>query len=83
MKRATRTDDEKKASIHTSYFIEADPGTTISGDEIQNLMDESRRTGTPLWNLLPKLKNAKAQAIVGPGEGVPEIFHRKGRGSKK
>lgn len=83
LKHAKTTDDEKKASIHTSYIIEADPGTTISGDDIQDLMDESKRTGTPLWNLLPKLKNAKAKAIVSPGEGVPEIFHRKGRGSKK
>ncbi len=82
LKHAKTTEDFDKAAIHTSYVIQADPGKTISGDELADLMEESKRTGTPLWNLLPKLRSAKGIALVGPGDGVPEIFHRKGRGSK-
>jgi len=83
LKHAKTTDDFDNATIHTSYMIQAEPGQTISGDDLQDLMDESRKTGKPLWNLLPKLKNAKATAIVSPGDGVPEIFHRKGGRNKK
>jgi len=83
LKHAKTTDNFDKATIHTTYIIQADPGKTISGDELQNLMDESKRTGTPFWNLLPRLKNAKRTAIVSPGDGVPEVFHRKGRNKNK
>ncbi len=83
LKHAKTTDDFGNATIHTSYIIQAEPGKTISGDDLQDLWDESRRTGKPLWNLLPKLNNTKATAIVSPGDGVPEIFHRKGGRTKK
>lgn len=79
LKHAKITEDSDKSSIHTTYILEAEPGTTISGDEIAELMKESKKTNIPLWNLLPKLKNAKQTAIVSPGEGVPEIFQRKGK----
>ena len=83
LKHTKTTDDFDKATIHTSYIIQADPGKNISGDELADLIEESKKTKTPLWNLLPKLKNAKGSAIISPGEGVPEIFHRKGRRNKK
>ena len=83
LKHAKTTDGFYKATIHTSYIIQAEPGKTISGDNMVNLIEESKKTGIPLWNLLPKLKNAKATALISPGNGVPEIFSRKGRGSKK
>jgi len=83
LKHAKTTDDFDNATINTSYIISADPGKTISGDEVADLMEESKKTGIPLWNLLPKLKNTKKMAIISPGDGVPEIFHRKGRKNKQ
>ncbi len=83
LKLAKTTDDFDKAAIHTSYIIQADPGKTISGDDVADLMEKSKKTRTPLWNLLPKLKNVKVKAIISPGDGVPKIFHKKGRKSKK
>src|SRR3989338_4116755 len=82
LKHAKTTEDPHKETIHTSYIIQAESGKLISGNEIADLMEESKRTGTPLWNLLHRLSNAKATALVGPGDAVPEIFHRKGRGRK-
>lgn len=76
LKYAKTTENGSKSSIHTTYIIEAESGTTISGDEIADLMQESRKTNTPLWNLLPRLKKTKQSAIVSPGEGVPKIFQR-------
>jgi len=82
LQHTTVTEDPKKSTIHTSYMVEAEPGTKISGEDIQKLLKERDKTKKPLWNLLPKLKNVKTTAIVGPGESVPEVFNRKSRKSK-
>jgi len=84
LKHSKVMEDYEGASIHTSYMIEAEPGKKLFGDEIADLMEESKRTGTPLWNLLPKLKNVGTKmAIVSPGEGVIEISKRRKRGEKR
>ncbi len=77
------TDDYGSSTLNTSYIVEAEPGTTLSGDDIADIIEEGRRIGTPLWNLLPKLKNiGKTVAIVSPGEGVVEMNKRNKRGDK-
>ncbi len=78
LKYAKTTEDNNKSSIYTIYIIEAEPGKTISGEDITNILKERKETKTPLWNLLPKLKNVKSsKAIISPGEGVPEMSQRK------
>lgn len=78
LKYAKTTKDSSKSSIHISYIIESEPGKSISGKDIYNILKESEETKTPLWNLLSKLKNVKSsKAIISPGEGVPEMSQRK------
>lgn len=79
------SENKADAALSTEFFIEADPGTTISGDEIAELLEERRRTGVSLGKLAKKLKNVTIHAIASPGTGVPEIAKRSGgrRNAKK
>lgn len=76
------TEDESNAAFNTNILIHADPGTTISGDDLADLFEERKRTGISLASLAKKLKNASVEAYISPGEGVPEIAKRSG-GRKK
>lgn len=69
---------EDQATFNLSTMLEADPGTTISGDEIADMIEESKKTGIPLAKLIRRLKNVRATTIIQPGPGVPEIAGRKG-----
>lgn len=79
------TDDYDSATFHISSMIEADEGTTISGDDIADLIKESRATGVPMHRLIKKLNNVKSTIYVEPGPGVPEAAQRtpRKRGKKK
>jgi hypothetical protein len=72
-------DDETKAQFHVGTMVEADEGTTISGDEIEAMIKESKKTGIPVSKLLRNLKNAKVVTYIEPGPGVPELAKRKKR----
>jgi hypothetical protein len=67
------------------HIIEADEGTSMNGDDIQALFQESKDTGVPVAVLLRKgrIPNAKVRTIVTPGPGVVEQKSRSGRGGKK
>jgi hypothetical protein len=69
----------EKDQFHLSTYIEADPGTTISGDEIADLIKESKATGEPLAKLAQKIKNVRITTVITPGPGIPEISNRKSR----
>ena len=71
------TDDEENADFNVGIMIKADKGTTISGDDIANMIEERKRTGVSMAKLVQRLKNVKAQTIITPGQGVPEIAARK------
>lgn len=71
--------DIEKGEFHLSTDIEADPGTTISGDDIANLIKESNVTGEPLAKLVQKLKNVRITTTITPGPDIPEIAGRKPR----
>jgi len=77
------TDDYSKSPLNLTTIIKANSGKTISGDEVANLIKEGKRTGIPLAKLIRKLKNVKAQTIITPGEGVPQISGRRGGRKKK
>ena len=73
------TSTEGSEVFHISNMVEAAPGKTISGDDIADLMEESKRTGVPLAKLLGKLKDVKVQSIISPGDDIPNIIKRKKR----
>jgi len=72
-----RTENESEAAFKFDTFVMAKPGETISGDDIADLIEESRETGVPLAKLMRRL-DADVQTIVTPGDGVPEIAARTG-----
>jgi len=59
-------------------IIMADEGTTISGDELNDLIAEARAKKVPVASLVQKLPNATAQTFVSPGPGVVEQAPRSG-----
>ncbi len=69
---------EDRATFHLSTMLEADPETTISGDDIADIIEESKKTGVTIAKLIRRLKNVRATTIIQPGPGVPEIAGRKG-----
>lgn len=77
-----RSDDPDKAQFHVQTLVEADPGTQISGDEIADIMAESKRTGVPIAKLLSRLKNARVTTIIEPGESIPDKASRTTRKSR-
>jgi hypothetical protein len=60
----------------------AEPGHTISGDEIAAMFEERERTGTSFGILARNLKNVSVKAYVSAGPGVPEKAARKRRRTK-
>jgi len=80
---AEATSEPSEAAVNIETFVMAEPGKSISGDDIADLLEKSRETGETMAKLLRKLPNAKVTSIVSPGPGVPEMAKRKGgRGSK-
>jgi hypothetical protein len=71
-----RTGNDKKGEFHLYTDIEADPGTTISGDDIADLIKESNETGEPISKLVRKLKNARITTTITPGPAIPKIAGR-------
>lgn len=71
-----KADDESTAHFHMDTIVEADEGTTISGDDLADLMEESNRTGVPLSKLMRNLKNVRVATFIEPGAGIPEIAKR-------
>lgn len=77
------TKEEKDADFEVSIMMQAKEGTTISGDEIADLIEERNRTGVSMAKLAQKLKNADVQTIISPGPGIPRIAARTPNRSKK
>jgi len=69
------TDNYENAAYRLQTIVMAQPGKTISGDNIAKLAKESRETGVPMAKLLKKL-DANIKTIISPGEGVPELKKR-------
>ncbi len=77
-------EDVGGAELNVDTIIQADEGTTISGDDIADMIEERKRTRVPMAKLVQGLKNVKVQTVISPGPGVPEIAARKrSRGKDK
>lgn len=74
--------NEKEAVFKLDTFVIAEKGYTISGDEIAQIVEESKKTGVPLAKLVGKLKNVSVKTIIQPGPGVPKIAGRTKRKSR-
>lgn len=78
------TDDPSTATFNVQTAVMAKPGTTISGDDIAALIEESRETGVPIAKLVDRLDNVQTMVQILPGDGIPEAAPRAGgRGSKR
>ncbi len=78
-----RNDDEAPFKIDT--FIMADEGSTFSGEDIYNLIQEAKEKGVTLASLASKIPNATATVFVSPGPGVVDEAPRaggRGKGDK-
>lgn len=72
-----------KAPFSISTLIEADPGHTISGDDLAKIIKKHKRTGQSIAHLSSDIKDAKSQVIIGPGDGIPPAAERQPRRKKK
>jgi hypothetical protein len=78
-----KSDNEDEAQFDLGILITADEGTTISGEQIADLLKERERTGDSIAKLIKEVKNVSAKTIIYPGKGVPKIAARdKNRGKK-
>ncbi len=81
---AVSPEKEKDAQFNTQTVISADEGTSISGDDLADILEEHERTKVPIAKLIRRLKNITATSYITPGQGVPQIAARKpNRGKKK
>jgi hypothetical protein len=77
--RGEAANNEEDASLHLDTIVMADEGTTISGEDLYNIIQEAKTKGVTVSSLMHKLKNVKTQVIVTPGAGVVEQAPRTGR----
>jgi hypothetical protein len=70
---------EMDAPLKLDTIIVADEGTTISGGDLANLIEEAKRKRVPVSSLVHKLPNVRVQIMVSPGPGVVEQTPRSGR----
>ncbi len=79
--------DESAAPFRLQTMIAAEPGNTISGEKIMELIEESKSTGIPLAQLARKLDGVSVSTVITPGDGIPAAAKRtarkRGRGRKK
>ncbi|MGL4396110.1 MAG: hypothetical protein ACRCS9_06195 [Hyphomicrobium sp.] len=71
--------DPDNADYHIQSFVQSDPGTAISGDEIYALQLEARSKNVQLASLLHKLKHVQISIAVMPGPATVEQATRTGR----
>lgn len=76
----TITDDIENAPFNRQTLIEAPEGQTISGEIIQQAIEESKRTKKPIGKILQRLlSDAKITTILTPGDGIPKMTKRSGK----
>jgi hypothetical protein len=68
----TPADDEDDAPYKIDSIVTAEEGKTISGEDINAIIQEAKAKGVTIASLLHKLPNASTKVIVTPGPGVVE-----------
>jgi hypothetical protein len=78
--RSGATEEEaERAPIKLDTIIMADPGTTIRGEDIYNLLQAARAEGVTATSKMRELKNVKVRTTVSAGPGVVPQAPRSGR----
>lgn len=72
-------DNEDEASLKLDTIVMADEGTTISGEDLYQIIQEAKANGVTVSSLMHKLTNVRTQIVVTPGPGVVEQAPRTGR----
>lgn len=82
--RSGTTDDEvESAPIKLDTIVMAEPGKTISGEDLYNLFQKAKAEGVTATSKMRELKNVTVQTFVSPGPGVVRQATRSGRKSKR
>src|SRR5262249_30193861 len=74
---------EESAPINLETVIMAEPGKTISGDDLYNLIQAAKAEGVPVASKLHELKGASVQTLISPGPGVVRQATRSGRRKRR
>jgi hypothetical protein len=77
--RSGTADEGESAPIKLDTIIMAQPGTTISGEDIHNLIQQARVEGVTIASKMRELKDVRIQTFVSPGPGVVWQATRSGR----
>jgi hypothetical protein len=78
--RSGTTEEEvESAPIKLDTIIMAEPGKTIKGEDIYNLIQAAKAEGVTVTSKIRELQNVSIQTIVSPGPGVVEQAVRSGR----
>jgi hypothetical protein len=72
-------EDVEKAPIKLDTIIMADPGTTIRGEDVYNLLQAARAEGVTATSKMRGLKNVTVRTTVSAGPGVVRQAPRSGR----
>lgn len=73
-----KADDETNCIYNIQALIEAEPGKTLSGNEIADLFKKSKELNVPIAKLIKELKNVgSATTFIMPGPRVPRQAGRK------
>ncbi len=76
----TVAENEEDASLNFGTMIQMPEGKTMSGDEIAEIIEESKRTKKPVRHLMKEyFPDAIIQSTVTPADSVPEKKKRKKR----
>jgi len=75
----TTDDDAESAPIKLDTFVIAEPGKTIRGADIYNLIEQARAEGVTVTSKMRELKDVSVQTFVSPGPGVVQQAPRSGR----
>ena len=75
----TSDNDVAAAPIELNTMVFAEPGKTIKGDDIYNLIQAAKAENVTITSKLRQLKDVSIQTIVSPGPGVVEQAVRSGK----
>jgi hypothetical protein len=77
--RSGTTDGEaESAPIKLDTIVMAEPGKTISGQDLYNLFQKAKSEGVTATSKMRELKNVTVQTFVSPGPGVVRQATRSG-----
>jgi hypothetical protein len=84
MGRSGLTEHEvENAPIKLDTLIMAEPGKTIRGDDLYNLIQAAKAEGVTITSKMHELQDVQVQTIVSPGPGVVRQAPRSGRRKKR